>query len=297
MDVTQLKTLRMLDQLGSLRAVAQALYVSPSAVSQHLTQLQQEAGEPLTRKVGRRLELTEAGRRVSDAAQAVFSAMEVTRATLHGAGTTETVKVSMFHSVGPVLAPALMPLPNVMVSDEDVSMDDFPALTISHDVVVAHRVDDSEPWPTTVSSVELLREPFDIALPWDHPLAKASELKPEDLAEESWVSSRPGYSPADIVRHVSAAAHHPVKVVHRINDYATVAALVAAGAGSGGGVVAALPRHTAASLAPSGVVLRPMAGRPHERVIEALCQPQALHRPAVAQVLSTLKEALEHLAE
>jgi DNA-binding transcriptional LysR family regulator len=282
----------MLDQLGSLRAVAQALYVSPSAVSQHLTQLQHEAGEPLTRKTGRRLELTDAGKRVADAAQAVFSAMEVARATLHGAGSVETVKVTMFHSVGPVLAPSLLSLPNVTISDEDVAQDEFPLLTVNHDVVVAHRVDDAEPWPSSVASVELLREPFDIALSSEHPLARAKKLKPEDLANESWVSSRPGYSPADIVRHVAAAAHHPVKVLHRINDYATVAALVA-----GGGVVAALPRHTAAQLAPSGVVLRPMVGRPHERIIEALCQPQAIHRPAVAQVLDLLRSTLSGLAK
>ena len=61
MDVRQLQILRELGALGSVRAVADALRVTPSAVSQQLQLLQRSVGVPLTQRDGRRLRLTEAG--------------------------------------------------------------------------------------------------------------------------------------------------------------------------------------------------------------------------------------------
>jgi len=292
MDVSQLRTLRLLDDLGSLRAVAAASYVSPSAVSQHLTQLTREAGVPLTRKVGRGLVLTEAGRALSAAARDVLVAIARAEAAVaeHDDALATPVSIALFHSVGPILAGPLVGAlaasdgaPSVTVADEDVAEGDFPALTSRYDLVVAHRVDYAPPWSGGVVSVELLREPFDIALPATHPLAARDSLDAADLAGETWVSSREGYSPADVVAQVGAAAHGRVRVAHRVNDYATVASLVA-----GAGAVAAIPRFTAGSRLPDGVVLRPLRGAPHVRLIEALARPETLERPAIRRVLDAL---------
>lgn len=46
MDVRQLTILRELSERGSLVAVARALHVTPSAVSQHLTALQRTCPTP-----------------------------------------------------------------------------------------------------------------------------------------------------------------------------------------------------------------------------------------------------------
>lgn len=292
MDVTQLRTLRLLDDLGSLRAVAAALFVSPSAVSQQLALLQREAGVPLTRREGRGLVLTEAGRALSAAAGDVLVAMARAESAIASldAALDAPVSVALFHSVGPIFAGRLVAAldrtggPAVTIADEDVPEGDFPALTSRYDLVVAHRVDYAPPWSGGVRAIELLREPFDIALPAAHPLAARASLAPEDLAEESWVSSREGYSPADVVAQVGATAHRRVRVAHRVNDYATVASLVASA-----GAVAALPRLTAGSRLPDGVVLRPLRGAPHVRLIEVLARPETLERPAVERVLDALR--------
>lgn len=62
MELTQLRTLRELDERGSIAAVAAALFVTPSAVSQQLALLQRESPVPLTYRLGRRTALTDAGR-------------------------------------------------------------------------------------------------------------------------------------------------------------------------------------------------------------------------------------------
>ena len=68
MEIHQLQMLRELGDLGSVKAVAETLMVTPSAVSQQLALLQRSVDVPLTRKEGRALVLTDAGRVLADAA-------------------------------------------------------------------------------------------------------------------------------------------------------------------------------------------------------------------------------------
>ncbi|MCL4676548.1 MAG: LysR family transcriptional regulator, partial [Pararhodobacter sp.] len=63
-DIPSLASLRAFDALarhGSLSAAARALNVTHAAVSQHLRALEAEFGEPLARRDGQGMQLTEAG--------------------------------------------------------------------------------------------------------------------------------------------------------------------------------------------------------------------------------------------
>ncbi|BAS08123.1 uncharacterized HTH-type transcriptional regulator YybE [Arthrobacter sp. Hiyo4] len=249
MEIHQLEILRELGALGSVKAVAETLMVTPSAVSQQLALLQRNVEVPLTRKEGRNLVLTEAGQVLADAGAAVVSAMADARTAIgayHGSP-VGTVTISGFHSAGQALfAPLARMLdapgqPRIQLSDEDVAQQDFPALTARYDLVLAHRMDHSPRWPEErVAVIPLAHEPLDVALPADHRLARQGTLTAADVVGEPWVTSHTGYSPADVLSAVAAVSSKELNIVHRINDYSTVAALVAAG-----GVVGLLPRHTA----------------------------------------------------
>jgi DNA-binding transcriptional LysR family regulator len=86
--------------------------------------------------------------------------------------------------------------------------------------------------------ITLAHEPLDVALPTTHHLAELAELRLEDVAGERWVTSRGGYSPHDVMGAIATVANRNVDVVHRINDYGGVAAVVAAG-----DVIGMLPRY------------------------------------------------------
>ncbi|OZB81652.1 MAG: LysR family transcriptional regulator, partial [Microbacterium sp. 14-71-5] len=75
MQLQQLQILRELGALGSVTAVAEALRVTPSAVSQQLAALQRGVRAPLTRKQGRTLVLTPAGEALAEAGAAALDAM------------------------------------------------------------------------------------------------------------------------------------------------------------------------------------------------------------------------------
>ncbi len=311
MEIHQLQMLRELGDLGSVKAVAETLMVTPSAVSQQLALLQRSVDVPLTRKEGRALVLTDAGRVLAEAGAAVVNAMADARAAIgayHDAPDAP-VSVSAFHSAGQALFAPLAALlasgtasgtsydggksPRLRLSDEDVAQEDFPGLAARYDLVLAHRMDNSPQWPSDkVAVIPLADEPLDIALPADHPLASRRELEPSDVVDEPWVTSRDGYSPADVLAAVVAVSGRPAEVLHRINDYSTVAALVSAG-----GAIGLLPRFTARRVLDAGVVLRPLSGVNSVRKIDILARPETLKRKSVMTVCESLQTVMTGLSE
>ena len=72
MDVRRLGLLRELAQRGSVTAVARALHLTPSAVSQQLKALEREAGVRLTQRSGRGIALTVPGRMLAETGDNAF---------------------------------------------------------------------------------------------------------------------------------------------------------------------------------------------------------------------------------
>lgn len=299
MEIHQLEMLRELGALGSVKAVAETLLVTPSAVSQQLAALQKSVDVPLTRKEGRNLVLTEAGQVLADAGAAVVSAMADARTAIgayHGSPVAP-VTLSGFHSAGQALFAPLARLlakpgqPRILLSDEDVAQQDFPALTARYDLVLAHRMDHSAAWPgERVAVIPLAHEPLDVALPAGHRLAGQRAVTADDVVGEPWVSSRTGYSPADVLSAVAAVSSRELNIVHRINDYSTVAALVATGS-----VVGLLPRYTARPVLNPGIVLRPLEGISTRRRIDILARPENLKRRSVMLVCEALQTIMTEL--
>ncbi len=217
MELHQLQILRELGALGSVTAVAEALRVTPSAVSQQLAALQRGVRTPLTRRQGRTLVLTAAGQVLAEAGGEALDAMAAARGALEAyeQDSAGVVSVSGFHSAGQALFGALLrdlagqqDPPAVQLTDEDVAQSEFPALTARYDLVLAHRMEHSAPWPAQgVRTLTLVREPLDVAVAASHPLAARSSVSPADIAGERWVTSRIGYSPDDVLGAIAAVAN------------------------------------------------------------------------------------------
>ncbi len=297
-----MQILRELGALGSVTAVADALNVTPSAVSQQLAALQRGFRTPLTRKDGRRLTLTSAGEVLATAGAEAIDAMAAARNAIDEfeGDASGTVSISGFHSAGQALFGPLIrelaasdPTPGVRLTDEDVAQSEFPALTSRYDLVLAHRMEHSAPWPTQgIRSLTLVREPLDVAVATSHPLASRGVLTPADVAAELWVTSRVGYSPDDVLRAVAAVTNRAPQVQHRINDYGAVAAVVAAG-----GVIGMLPRYTSRSVDERDIVRLPLQGVSTHRMIDLLARPEALRRRSVRVVIEALQQVMARLTE
>lgn len=292
MELGQLRALRELGDRGSIAAVAAALYVTPSSVSQQISALQRHSAAPLTFRDGRRTALTDAGRALAMAAIDVEVALARAEQAVgrFQADALGTVSVAAFHSAGlAVFGPLIAACssadrPDLRLTDFDVAQEDFPRLTADHDLVLAHRLIGSPPWPGSVRVEPLLYEPLDIAVRRDHPLAAKVAIDAADLHDQAWVAVHEGFPLAQALAVIAGIGGSEAQVVHRINEFTIAAAVVEAS-----GCVALMPRYTTDLSEHPELVLRPLAQPGLGRHIDCLARPETLERRNAKAVLSEIR--------
>jgi len=292
MELGQLRALRELGDRGSIAAVAAALYVTPSSVSQQISALQRHSAAPLTFRDGRRTALTDAGRALAMAAIDVEVALErAAQAVARFQGDQlGTVSVAAFHSAGlavfrPLLAAcAGSDRPDVRLTDFDVAQEDFPRLAADHDLVLAHRLAGSPPWPGSVRVEPLVFEPLDIAVRRDHRLAAKAAIEPADLHDEAWVAVHEGFPLEQALSVITGIGGSEARILHRINEFSVAAAVVEAS-----GSVALMPRYTTDLREHPQLVLRPFTRPELGRHIDCLARPETLERANAQTVLAEIR--------
>lgn len=292
MELGQLRALRELGDRGSIAAVAAALYVTPSSVSQQISALQRHSAVPLTFKDGRRTALTDAGRALAVAAIDVEVALERAGQAVAGfqGDPLGTVSVAAFHSAslavfGPLITALNSPdQPDVRLSDFDVAQENFPPLTADHDLVLAHRLVGSPSWSGSVRVEPLLFEPLDIAVRRDHRLAAKVAIEPADLHDEAWVAVQEGFPLEQAITVIAGIGGSEARILHRINEFLVAATVVEAS-----GCIALMPRYTTDIHDHPDLVLRPLAHPGLGRHIDCLARPETLERNNVKAVLSQIR--------
>ncbi|WP_035805472.1 LysR family transcriptional regulator [Kitasatospora mediocidica] len=287
LDVRRLRLLRELAHRGTIAAVAEALSFSPSAVSQQLTVLEREAGVPLLERTGRRVALTPAAHNLVAHAEAVLARLELASAELADArqGPSGPLRIGTFPSAARVVIPpalaalaALHPGLEPMVAEVDPAGVADLLRAGELDVALVHDYDfvPSPPEPG-VQSAPLFAEAMYLATP---PPGRAALA---ELQDAPWIMATHGtLCHAMAVRACQAAGFTP-RIRHRVDDFATVLALVAAGQG-----VALVP-ELGATDPPAEVTLRRLAMS--RRTAVAFREGAADH-PAVAAFVAAVRTAL-----
>jgi len=287
MDAQRLRILREFADRGTVGETAEVLHLTPSAVSQQLKVLAREAGVELLAKRGRRIELTDAGRALVLRADEVLAA--VARANeemdVYRAGGHPRVRIASFPSGAGLLIPgiaaALDDSIDIDAADEDVPYADASALLADYDVVVTHRDERSPSLRSPrVRTQILMREPIDLVVPADHPLAGRKSVRLDDLGDQTWVSVPEGFPIDDVLVSMSVATGMRPLVRWRFKDFQVIEAMVAGGRG-----VALMPRFVARSPQVARLVIH---GVRAARIYEVLTRPGADGRRSVSEVLQGL---------
>src|SRR5919197_1228782 len=143
-DLRRLRALRALADHGTLAAAADALHLTPSAVSQQLAALEREVGQVLLEPAGRSVRLTPAARVLLGHADAVFAQLERLEGDLaaHAAGAAAEVRVGGFPSaICGLVAPAAERLgataPRIRIAVTEAETDEAVALLARREIDVA----------------------------------------------------------------------------------------------------------------------------------------------------------------
>ncbi|RNG19135.1 LysR family transcriptional regulator [Streptomyces botrytidirepellens] len=254
--------LRMVHQQGTVTAAAEALHLTPSAVSHHVRELARELRVPLLEPQGRGVRLTPAALLLIDHADALLARWEEAQAELESyrAGMTGPLRIAGFTTaISGLIAPAAGRLrhshPDLLVRvrecDTVESMDLLVAGEV--DLAVVEPIEGGpQPDDARFEQSPLLEEPYFLLVPAAHPLARAGSVRLEDAAAEDWIVADPGTCDhAQRVRVLCAAAGFSPRIVHAATQWPAVWSLVGNGLGvsliprlaegPAGGAVARIP--------------------------------------------------------
>lgn len=107
LDLARLRVLVAVARTGSVTAAAEALHYAQPSVSHHLAKLEAEAGIPLVQRVGRGVQLTDAGRLLVERAEEILGQVQSVHAELaaHAGLRAGRVRLAAFPSALATLVP------------------------------------------------------------------------------------------------------------------------------------------------------------------------------------------------
>jgi DNA-binding transcriptional LysR family regulator len=307
LDIRKMRLLRELARLGTIAAVAQAEFCTPSAVSQQLSALEREAGVQLIRRSGRGVELTAAGADLADRTGPVLALLEEAAAALAASRTdlAGELRIGAFQTAVRTLLPAALvtlaaehPRLELRVTELDPAQAPDALRAGVLDIALVHSYDcvPAEPDPG-LRTKPLLEETIFLAsaageqgkLAAEHPArltltsGEVAALQPLLAArEQPWIVASPGTLCHLMAVRLCQGAGFAPRIRHYADDFAAVLTLVAAGQG-----VALVPELALADR-PDGVTLTPVPAR--RRTLIAFRAAASAH-PAVIACAAAIQAA------
>jgi len=294
LNLERLRVLHAVAVTGSVVGAARVLHVTTSAISQQMTRLERETGQRLSERDGRGIRLTEAGLLLARSARQLLAHAEEAEAALarYSGQVTGAVNIAAFATAARGLLPGTLRALRSEYQDLRVFLSEqepheaIPALSRG-DVDIAVVQDwagDTLSVPGGLSRLELLDDPFDAALPADHPLATRDSIAIAELAADDWITWSTGQICHDwLTRTLSAYGTQP-RILHTASEHSTQLALVAAGLGT-----ALIPR-LGRDPAPPRIRFVPL-DPPPTRHIFTLWRASSAARPAISATLEALRRA------
>ena len=234
-----LRSLHALARMGTIASVAETTGYTAGAISQQLAGLERAVGQPLLRRVGRGVQLTEAGAVLAGHAEQLLRSEESARHALESFGddVAATLRVATFaSSAATLLAPSIVAAtarhPRLEVRTLEMDVDAVADVVARGDADLAFGLDYPDVPVPRAPNVELLRvatERFRLAVPdrWE----TSGTLSLADGADWNWILPPAETNYGRAIRAACRRAGFEPRVAHLVTDTAVSEAMVAQGLG------------------------------------------------------------------
>lgn len=232
----QLRAFLAVYQLRQLSAAAQRLFVTQSAVSMLIRQLEDGLGTRLFDRTTRSLKPTAAAEEMLATVERVLRDVDSLSADFHDLATLERGRVTL--AITPTLASLLLPdamrvfaeqHPKVRVLVNDCAPDQFISRILGEHVDFG--IGTPERPGAEVETQRLMRDHLALVCRTDHPLAKARVVRWTDLGRHPVITVRPGYGVRPLIDGTAAEAGVALDVVNEVSFLSTALWMTAAGMG------------------------------------------------------------------
>jgi DNA-binding transcriptional LysR family regulator len=235
--IRQLRAFLAVHQLRKLSAAAQRLFVTQSAVSMLIRQLEDGLGTRLFDRTTRSLKPTAAANEMLSTAERILRDVDSLSTGFRELATLERGRVSV--AITPTLATFLLPdairsfteeHPKVRVMVNDCAPDQFISRILGEHVDFG--IGTPERPGAEVEVQRLMRDHLALVCRDDHPLAKARVVRWTDLAGHPVITVRPGYGVRPLIDGTAADAGVALDVVNEVSFLSTAIWMTASGMGA-----------------------------------------------------------------
>ena len=259
MELYQLRYFLAVAETGNFTKAAQQSFISQPSLSQQILNLEEEFGQKLFNRLGRKVVLTEAGRTLREGARRIIGEVDHTLQELKE-NTSEGPKVTVgaIPTVAPFFFPAIMA--HCRASEIKLKIhtqEDF-RRPLAESVIEGHldcaliSLPFNEP---RLLLEKLYSEPLWLAVGAQHRLAKAEHVTFESLQEENFILLGESSSLTLQIQHFCGAHDFEPRISHRCSQLATAKTLTAMGLG-----ITVLPKSARSATDPAGLVFRKFTG-------------------------------------
>jgi DNA-binding transcriptional LysR family regulator len=237
MNIASLQAFLAVAETGSFSRAAERVFLTQPAVSKRIAALEAELGARLFDRIGRRVQLTEAGRSLATRVQALLRDLEdVRRSIANIAGTLGgELRLATSHHIGlHRLPPALK---RFHAAHPEVRLD----LRFMDSERACQGVAQGElelaivtlpPQPRApLQLAKIWDDPLDIVVSRDHPLARARAVTARQLLEEPAILPGPGTYTREIILEALGDLRHRVQIGMTTNYLEVLKMLAAIGLG------------------------------------------------------------------
>lgn len=293
MDLKQLRYFCAVAETEHVSRAAESLHLAQPALSQQIRALERELNVELFRRLGRGVELTEAGRIFWRECESIFQHISAATLLVQETGRGESGRIAVGLTDTATFAAPVM---NALKAAQDrwprVEFSFVHAVSTDlYDAVLEHRVDIAFVRSPMIDDANLdshvfLSEQLYAAMPSGHPLADRGSISIEELARHALILpvARNSQRGADFMRVLGATGQH-FRIVQQTPEYVTALNLVIAGFG-----LTIVP-HVLTNLRNDVLVYRKIASRPKLKTEILLVSRKNEASMVVHNILRFIKDA------
>jgi len=287
MNLRDLRYLVALAEHKHFGRAAEASFVSQPTLSTQIKKLEDELGVALVERTPRKVLLTEVGREIAARARDVLNEVEQIRGIARRTKDPEsgTLRLGIFPTLAPYLLPHVVtpihtrfPRLELLLIEEktEVILKQLREGRLDAGILALPIHDDQ------LHAEFLFEEPFLLAVPEGHPLARRKALSLEDLAEQSLLLLEDGHCLRDQALEVCQLAGASEKSGFRATSLETLRQMVAANVGI--------------TLLPMLAVKPPVAQAEHVHLVQFRGEAPSRRIAMVWRKTSAMGPFLQHLA-
>ncbi|NOX75906.1 MAG: LysR family transcriptional regulator [Gammaproteobacteria bacterium] len=237
MDTINLQTFITAAEKNSFSLAAEQLYLTQPAVSKRVASLESELGTPLFDRIGRRISLTEAGRKFLPRAKNILRDIDDSRRLISNLTGTVAGQLSIgtshhigLHRLPPVLRQFSKTYPDVALDLQFMDSEAACRAVQTGDLELGIVTLPLEPLADLHSEL-IWPDPLDIVVTHEHPLAKKSRLNFQQLAEHPAILPSPGTYTRQLLERSVANVGGKLRAGMTTNYLETIKMMVGVGLG------------------------------------------------------------------